>query len=103
LADGRAAPEAYCGSYSFGPGSGGGSGGTIRLNAPILDLAGTLSATGGVGCAFWSYVGGGGGRVSLSGTQVTGAIVRLTGGDGLLGARRRPAVADAWPRVRWWG
>ncbi|MBE3099958.1 MAG: PEP-CTERM sorting domain-containing protein [Planctomycetes bacterium] len=55
LHGGYGAPGGTGGTGNIGGGSGGGSGGTVKLVAPVIDLAVTVLATGGEGSAWPTY------------------------------------------------
>ncbi len=69
---------------------GGGSGGTIRLDAPVVTVHGALAARGGrgqpgqgfYGFPGWGGGGGGGGRVALYGATPVAVFADVLGGDG---------------------
>lgn len=88
IAVGGTNPRSFCGSTRRG---GDGSGGAIRLIAPVIDGVGLLNTRGGgVGCAVGA---GGGGRIRLEAFQLnfTGPI--LAGGGATLGTVRRETLA----------
>jgi len=66
---GDGAPGGTGGTGNLGGGGGGGSGGTVRLVAPLIDLAATVLATGGAGAGVYGMPGNPGqsGKLVLSG------------------------------------
>lgn len=70
---------------------GGGSGGTVRLDGPVVTVNGSLAARGGAGQAggpvgyyitSWGGGGGGGGRVAVYGVTPVAVYADVTGGEG---------------------
>ncbi len=80
----------HAADFATADAAGGGSGGTIRLDAPVVTVDGALVARGGrgqpgqgaYGFTGWGGGGGGGGRVAAYGATPVAVFADLAGGEG---------------------